>query len=76
MIIIDNCAAMNNRHKYINYVNAKLMIIRCYVLRRGHPFMTSAPRGRGTVNSGRLWTEGVGGTHRCGRPQPISKAED
>jgi hypothetical protein len=43
----------------------------------GHPFMTSAPRGRGystTVNSGRL--RRGDGTRRCGRSQPISKAED
>src|SRR6218665_540638 len=41
---------------------------------RGHPFMTSTRRGRGSGSGGRMWTEG-GGPAPCGRPHRKLKLE-
>src|SRR6218665_675195 len=41
---------------------------------RGHPFMTSTRRGRGSGSGGRMWTGG-GGPAPCGRPHRKLKLE-
>src|SRR6218665_2724489 len=41
---------------------------------RGHPFITSTRRGRGSGSGGRVWTGG-GGPAPCGRPHRKLKLE-
>ena len=43
-------------------------------LLRGHPFMTSTRRGRGSGSGGRMWT-GERGPAPCGRPHRKLKLE-